>query len=305
MGYFQYDFIVKNNKYEHNPVVLADDELDSWWYLQKTGSGNLDGSMSLSSSTVKSGNESLLLSIVSGSYDGIHLCKDFSTAQDWSSYDFYCYWLKGAGTGKIIDTRIWTPNTNNEAHYSIEDDTENWKWVVIPLRVYSTIEGTFDLSNVQALRISIWQAQAWSPTKTLFFDRFLLDVGRWVDLELYVPDNLASYPNSYMELWSWSGSEWVKFCEWHGDGVYLCNDIYTTDGWSLKSVFDFLPVEVYPQDEYGETVEGIRGLRSITYSQKYGTRYRVGFSLYMPPRKSIKLRLRCNFQVTEVASLNV
>jgi hypothetical protein len=224
-----------------------------------------------------------------GTYANWKIYHTFSPAVDWSGYDFLTFWFYGLNSGKTFKIELRT-GTGNWRTWTFTDDFTGWGRIVKPLKTGDEADiGTVDLTIVDKIYIS----QYGGTTGTWYLDRGGVDVGNWVKLEIQVPDTLTDTSEWDYKLYAWGGTGYVVNAA--GDGFlgvgkggadFIARSrLYWLDGTTADKVYagNFDAVEAYPQDERGNTKTGYWGVGSITYSQTYGCKHRVGFAVKMPP----------------------
>ncbi|MCD6563108.1 MAG: hypothetical protein J7K23_04215 [Thermoproteales archaeon] len=312
--YVQWEFTIENDAVEHNSVVIWDDD-DSVITLTKGGTGSLDFTLSKVTSPVYHGSYAIKVSITSGSCKWVKVKRVYSTNQDWSSKDFLVINWYGQNTGRKISIFLSAPNWDNRQEWYFYDNFSGWKQLVFPLRKGDYEVGTPDLSNIAEVGIIISEADGWSDGDSIINDWFRVDVGQWVKYEVMVPDSM-----NILELKSWDGSVFKCFfgrnlldnswiCGAWGSKLYFLDGTTAYDIWGDDSA-PWKALAVWNIDEQGETPSlnvGNSGLISpITYSSRYGTKYRVGFAVKMPPYSDYtninkaRLRIRIYYEDEQV-----
>jgi|GEM_PF-2250143 len=298
---FSYEFILVNELEETgNFNCLWDDDQTSFWYAWIGGTNGNLASITISdvTSPVKRGSNALKIKVTEGgSYDTWALRHDFSPAVDWSSYDFVAFWWYGKNTGKSLRFEVRTPDTANRAKWTFYDNWIGWRRLVFPLRNPTSVDGTYDLTNIASVLI---HANEWNVSGTWYLDRGGVDVGNWVKVEVQVPDSLslADSPNLVIYMFdpntsSYKGAfgfnvyttGWGSKGEWSNESeTYLLSGdtFYNIYGWGRY-------INAYRQASRGETADQLPYANTgeppatITYSQTYGCQKRIGFAVKMPP----------------------
>jgi len=221
---YSYEFYIDNDNEEHSPNVLYDDD-ETFWTTVNAGSGSVQASLAEETATVKKGTSSLKVSAVSGTYAHIGCMHDFGANQDWSGYDFICLYIYGNNTGITIQVVLTTPDNSNYAYWSITDNWTGWKRLVLPLRKPTGTAGTYSLSSVRSVRV--WFNNA--PLNTSWYiDRMLIDVGKWVHVETFIPDNVKN-----VKVYSWDGSAYQLCLD---GGLPSPDKLYLLNGYKLSDI---------------------------------------------------------------------
>jgi len=292
---YSYEFYLDNDLEETSPTVIYDDD-ETFWSPHKGGTGGYDISISEELTEIKKGASSLRIDIGTGTYAHLGVYHDYTPVEDWSGQEFLCFYLYGVNSGLTIWVQILTPDIGNSARFNLVDNFTGWKRFVLPLKNPDAISGTYDLSNVNILRI---QYRFVNQTFTSYLDRTVVDVGQWVQVEAYVPDVIAetTIGNPKFYLRSWDGASYVSCIYPHPSTGYfdaVNSNLYFLDGTTQQ---DIIPSTVQPYarggigtylvGERGETKSRINesdsGAPPLTYSSYFGCKKRWGFAIKMPP----------------------
>ncbi|RLJ02965.1 MAG: hypothetical protein DRP11_02125 [Candidatus Aenigmatarchaeota archaeon] len=304
---FSYEFYLNNNREESNPSLtdgqsdsneacIYDDD-ESFWSIRRGGTGSYDIQLSEETVEVQKGNSSQKMEIITGSYSWMGVQHTYASEQDWSGYDFLCFWIYGVNTGLTISVEIFAPDDQNWFYYQFTDNFNGWKRIVIPLRKF-TASGSPDWSKVTMISIVYLSVD---QTFTSYLDRIVVDVGQWVKVEVFVPDQLKV--GSSIRSWrvfSWDGSAWTTdgfldvFDAGTQDNLSNCysGNLYFLDGTTQYDVTqDYRKgASAFLVGNRGETksLEGSAenmdsDAGTITYSSYYGCLKRIGFAIKLPP----------------------
>jgi hypothetical protein len=289
------------NQLEESPEVgdvleLYDDD-ETFWATYQDGSGSRALTISEEITLKQKGLSSLKYSIGSGSYANNTFLHGWATNQDWSTYDFLSFWMYGNNCGKSFAFQIWCPDWANRIYYGITVNWSGWKRIIVPLR--NGWVANPNLSTVR--RVEFWTNDM---TGDLYIDRMVVQKGRWVYVEVGVPDLLqggalvggyGGRNNSLasVRLYNWDGSSynsqnpWASGYSWSAgqDGIAVLS------GTSLYNVYNPNCFFVgYNQGKKGETPSGLTKLSStgtLPSSPNYigvgGCKKRIAFAIKMPP----------------------
>jgi len=291
---FSFEFYLDNDNEEHSPNVLYDDD-ETFWTVYNVGTGNVQTSLGEETVTVKKGTSSLKITATSGTYAHVAFYHDFGVSQDWSGYDFLCLYIYGNNSGVQIKVFLLTTNWDNYAYWSMTDNWTGWKRIILPLRKPTGTVGSYSLTSVKY--IEIWFL--YPPLNTSWYiDRTLIDVGKWVKVECFVPDYIKDILDSVkLYFWNPNTNNWAGPATFNGEkntnpswnGTYFVvlngnnfEDFYG-GGTSGAAAFTF-----YGKAGRGETISHSWGSSldpngAITYSNYYGCKKRIGFAIKMPP----------------------
>jgi hypothetical protein len=292
---FSFEFYIDNENEEHSPNVLYDDD-ETFWTITGSGSGTISVSGGEETSIVKKGTSSLKVQAVSGgTYANILIYHQWVPYRDWSSYDFLCLYIYGQNTGRTIGIYLLTPGWADYGGWFVTDNWSGWKRIILPLRKPDQKVGNYSLSQIQFLDIIFYNVAA---NETWYVDRVLVDVGKWVKVECFVPDYIKDILDSVkLYFWNPNTNNWVGPATFNGEkntnpswnGTYFVvlngnnfEDFYG-GGTSGAAAFTF-----YGKAGRGETISHSWGSSldpngAITYSNYYGCKKRIGFAIKMPP----------------------
>jgi len=173
-NYYEEQFYIINQKEEHNPSVIWDDD-DSVLTLLKLGTGSIDATLTKIESPVYHGSYAFKITFTDGTYENVYLKREYATSQDWSNKDFLVINWYGQNTGHGIYIRIAAPDWGNQRYFVFYDNFDGWKQLVFPLRKGEDI-GTPDLSQVTAVQLCFY---SWNSGDSAINDYFRTDVGQW------------------------------------------------------------------------------------------------------------------------------
>lgn len=239
-----------------------------------------------------------------------------------SSKEFLEFWIKSDLAGQVY-VKI-TDNQGTPAYKKWDDAARftvgaaTWTRFVLPIlapqgstgSLPSTVSGTIDLANIDKIEIGV-RGVTVSSACDIWVDDVCGDVGQWIKVETFVPDELDNQTFSvsgikeHISLFSWdnntstykevnigpidSGNYYM-----HGGGAGSAFGMWHLDGGSHKDIYGLAAVTLSKMGIYSKGLkEGIASLETtlnhtstpttITYSTNYGVKQRVGFALKMPP----------------------
>lgn len=317
--YIECQFKIVNLREEHNPSIISSDVPTTFWSIERVDSSvpNIDAELNNNTDVVKRGSCSAQVSIITGGYKAIVLHHTFSVAQDWSNYDFIAFWIYGQNTGYLFKFKILTPDINNHAYWDLYDNFEGWRRVVLPLRKLTETVGTYDLTNVADIRFTINSLWGWSGGETIYIDHHIvLDVGQWAKFEAMCPDTISGSVSSFVRSWDVNINDWKSqnLFGWREDyiGYGSTNRLCFLDGSYGNEIWGYAYKggRAYGKDVYGTVPSATSdhaeaGL--ITYSTEYGSKYRIGFAIKMPPYSDYSdinkalLKLRIYYESSETS----
>ena len=291
---FSFEFYLDNDLEETDPTVIYDDD-ETFWSAYQAGSGSYAITLAEETTEVQKGTSSLKMTVGAGSYADVGCEHEYTTLQDWSDKEFICLYLYGNNTGLTINIDIIDGTADADwGSWQITDNFTGWKRFVLPLRspdVTGGASGTLDLSQVKTLRI--W----FTPTSefTMYLDRTVVDVGQWVKVEVFVPDNIAYTELGSLKvyIYSWDGNEWRHFYQPHPFTQNIMDAanirLFFLNGTTQNEILggDERGLAFYSIGERAESKtpmpqsDGLAG--SITFSSYYGCKKRIGFAIKMPP----------------------
>ncbi len=293
---YSFEFYLDNDREESNPNLtdgqsdsnekcLYDDD-ESFWEPHESATGSYGITISEEATEKTKGTSSLKMVISTGTSANCGVKHVYDTDRDWSDQEFICLYLYGANTGLTFRILIYAPDSANYFKYDgIIDNFTGWKRFVVPLNKFSVL-GAPSWSTVRIIYLFYLNV---NQSFTSYLDRTILDVGQWVKVESYVPDELNINVNN-VKLSAWTGSAWADFLYGdviedqlqRGDPSYL----YFLDGTRGDEIYPNGPacMSLYLIGERGQTKNALTGLSgSINYSSYYGCLKRIGFAIKMPP----------------------
>lgn len=277
---YSYEFYLDNAREESDAtltdgasgsgeLVLYDDDETFWTAIS---------GCTLSEETTTKVKGSSSLKVVTS--DQASFAHSYGTNQDWTAYEFFCFWWYGLNDGDTITLSLPAPDWSNVYTQRFTDNFSGWRRFVIPLRSMTTT-GSPSISAIREISFGGINAG-----KTCYLDRLVLDAGQWVKVEARVPDSLASSGTKYA-LYSWN----------QGTGAYRASPFLTDtayDGTQLQFMDQSLQSQVLASGKGGAYyAEGTRSQSvapggdtsagNITYSANYGAKNRIGFAVKLPP----------------------
>ena len=300
------DGLYLENQVEESPVasdvsVISDEAQASFW---SPGTGV---TVTNDTGTVQKGTNSLKIVAVNvAQYNNlISHWYGTSPAADYSGMDFLSFWWYGSNSGHILVPNIQDANGVHGGYSTFTDNFTGWKRIVMPLQAFISVSGMV-WNSIQQIFFTVNEA---NTSGTWYLDRVVLQKGRWLFLEVAVPDALYQYQNFKSSSGSWLDFEYVVWSVWSGSAYvnFVVPEIGVSGDYDcVSSVLKFLNSQS-AYAIYGETSSSIsvksatafisglysqlRGYKdtwdmynqTITYNGKSGCRRRVGLALKMPP----------------------
>jgi hypothetical protein len=100
------------------------------------------------------GNESLKIVVEAGNEFAPFIYHIYEENQDWSEYNYIDFQWYGQNSGKRVQIILWTPDLDNWAvGYSITENWFGWKQIIVPLKEFEALKGTYDLTRVRCIQI--------------------------------------------------------------------------------------------------------------------------------------------------------
>lgn len=262
----------------------------TFWTADGGGTGSIS-LPTLSDDTVQKqvGVDCLKIEVGAGTNDWWGIYHDYSPAEDWSGKEFLSFWWCGANSGKTFRVRCYSTDLNNAFDYNFTENFTGWKLFVIPLNIF-TKSGSPNWNNI--VRVRIYQLSSRGVQGTWYVDQGGICCGNWVKAEVWTPDVLKEGDQASIKLYSWNGSGYSYFTGWDAEtasdaeSMYNYVNLYFMDGTQASDIWDDSPfcITMYGKAERTQTPSWSRGNGgSITYSSRYGCKYRVGFAVKMPP----------------------
>jgi hypothetical protein len=168
-----------------------------------------------------------------------------------------------------------------------------WRRHVLPLRTGDAQSPTApDLSAIKIIRIQINNPSAGA---VFYLDRTLIDVGKWVKVEIFVPDYTKNASDSVkLYFWNPGASNWATPATFNGEQNsnpnWAGSNIYVLNGQNFDTLYGTgqNKFTFYGKGGRGETVSHALSTAedpngTITYGSVYGCKKRIGFAIYMPP----------------------
>jgi hypothetical protein len=183
------EFIVDNHLEANDPTIIARDEQTLFW---RTLTNNASSSLALTNDSIDKVNESDSLkqtwNISANGWAKVY--HSWNSDQNWTNKDFLTFYWKGSNTGSLIQAGIYAPDALNMQRWVFYDNFSNWQRFVFPLNTSSEgwQVGNPDLARVRQLEFFVSPGSQ-SVNAVWHLDRFLLDVGRWIDIKIIVMNN--------------------------------------------------------------------------------------------------------------------
>ena len=311
-----YELILWNKQEELSDVTVINNcENTDGWSAQNSASG---GTASVSTdSKVKMRNGGAIKGVFGSCRNGYYLKLIYTPPSpiDFSSKKYLAFWwwidksLPNTGQKvRIVD------GDGNWGEWYFGDKTEQNKFT----RIIIDTDKDFDAqsttppnkSNITQIQFIIMPDADWSKCIARV-DQIVLDDPHKVGLEIFLPDefkrfkerdydgkividlSLYSYKDGYQKFIQ-GKDHWIR--PWYQD----LSEIYYMNGEQISS-----KVAIYEPAEAGRSVEYVLcsdDLGTFTYSDVWGTTYRIGIRLEMPPStlekdldKIDKIRLKIEF----------
>jgi len=290
---FSFEFFLDNDQEEEDVTEIYDDD-ESFWGDLETGSGSYGITTSEETTEVEKGSSSLKMEVGSGSYSSVGITHGYGSGQDWSDKDFFCLYVYGANTGETLWVQIQCPDYSNRLTWSRTDNFSGWKRLILPLNNAEYPAGSPDLSDVNSILIYYIPSQ----TFTSYLDRTVVDVGQWVDLDAYVPDDLQDGDGGTtyaVKVYAWDGAAYQPFMFWDAQtndpnegSIQDYSKLEFLDGTTADLIYsawrDALTMFVWGERGGSKLVKQNWGnMGDTTYSSYYGCLKRIGFALKMAP----------------------
>ena len=295
---YSYEFYLDNDLEETSPSVEYDDDEGFW---------NVVSSLTVAEETTIKTKGTSSAKITWGDAGWAYFAHQYASAQDWSAKEFVCFYYYGCNSGKpfrvVIGFDQAAGTYTNWAGYAITDNFTGWKRFVVPFKKMN-VAGTASWTTVWKLRFDNNGTNRNGDTS--YLDRTLVDVGQWVKIEAYVPDNLKlvnGVGSVFLYSWDQQGSAWLAcFAQLYVSAGQFRNYSYSgslkfLDGTLQSDIGTFLKpspnnrfgIAIYDpmlrtetentgQNDYCDPSAG-----SFTYSSYYGCLKRIGFAIKMPP----------------------
>ena len=309
------DGLYLENQLEESPVSsdvlqLFDDSVSAWSNagFGQTGGSYSQGAIGDDTTTKIKGVSSMYQTSAAGTYTQCRFKHAYGSSQDWSAYDFISLYVWGNNTGQNNTVQIAQASWTWYRTWYIADNFSGWKRFVLPLRYSPNADtGTVNIAAVDLLQITF------IPTaigQTFRIDRVILQKGRWIFVEVAVPDTLYQYQGylsinptaydiSYVELNIWNGSSYGSGYIYFPSGAgnanitpniglmkFLDGSVFQTiygepnSYTSVNSISQFIPAN---RGFTKTRITSYLANQSITYNGIGGCRRRIGFAIKMPP----------------------
>lgn len=120
----------------HPIIVVGDNQVsNSFWLVDKYGSGNIDVSIANEAEFKVNGNNSLKISIVNGTFERFSLRHIFEVVQNWSGKDFLTFWWYGTDSENVFNIVVRSQSISDFFYYTIRDNFSGWKRLIIPIKM--------------------------------------------------------------------------------------------------------------------------------------------------------------------------
>lgn len=311
-----YELILWNKQEElSNVTVINNCENTDGWSAQNDASG---GSASVSAdSKVKMKNGGAIKGVFESCQNGycLRLIYTPTSAIDFTSKKYLAFWWWMDKTVSHDEARVRIKDGDgNFGEWYFGNKTEKNKFTRIIIDTDKSFDhqsGTPDKTNITEIQFYIIPNADWSKCVARV-DRIVLDDPHKVGLEIFLPDEFKRFKERDddgkivvdLKLYSYKDG-YQKFIEGLDSSTnpYYWKDstkIYYMNEEQIQS-----KIAVYEPAETGHSVEYVSNsddLGSFTYSDVWGTTYRLGIRLEMPPStlekdldKIDKIRLKIEF----------
>ncbi len=159
---------IDNSYVENSPLVLFDDNF-GFWGSGGYGSGSVGITILPSTSPVQNGSSSLLMNVTAGNYAYVEVGHDFGPNQNWSRYDYLCFWFYGSNSSSTVEVALRAPNNGDQFWMTFMDNSTGWVHFVLDLQSLHTF-GNPSLSTVNEIGFFFFNAP-----ETFYVDRVILD----------------------------------------------------------------------------------------------------------------------------------
>ncbi len=291
---YSYEFYLDNDLQKVSATTISSCDATTNWSVQN-GIGVVLGN---DTSDKQEGTGSLYNS-TTGTADGSgYLAYNYTSALNLTGTEFIEFWIKSDITGNMF-CQIFDNSANYKLWYGSRFPiaANTWTRFVLPLlapqgstgSLPNIAAGTLDITNIANIYIGINGVGALAAC-TLHIDDVCADVGQWVKVEAYVPDNILN-STSAVNLSSWDGSvydtPYFSYNPNNGTKSIGTNQrlhyLDGTTGYSIEGG-DVDGYDVYNIGNKTQSRNSLYGwATAITYSSNYGCQKRIGWALKMPP----------------------
>lgn len=315
-----YELILWNKQEESpNVTVINNCENTDGWSAQNDASG---GSASVSTdSKVKMKNGGAIKGVFESCQNGycLRLIYTPTLAIDFTSKKYLAFWWWMDKTVSHDEARVRIKDGDgNFGEWFFGNKTEQNKFTRIIIDTDKSFDhqsGTPDKTNITEIQFYIIPNVDWSKC-VIRVDRIVLDDPHKVGLEIFLPDEFKRFKERDddgkivvdFKLYSYKDG-YQKFIEGLDSSTnpYYWKDstkIYYMNEEQIQS-----KIAIYEPAETGHSIEYVPNsddLGSFTYSDVWGTTYRLGIKLEMPPStlekdldKIDKIKLKIEFCFTD------
>jgi hypothetical protein len=251
-----------------------------------------------------SGNQSVRVSGTSNSSGNFSFKWAPSSAVSLSGMDFLCVWVRGGFGGASSGAITVIISDGTSAIYWTFSNIPSLIWyrLIMPLH-FPTSGGSVNYASVTSFTIQTTGTA--SASTQMWAGELAADIGLNTWLEFMVPDNIAQNPpggsGAAINVQSWNGSSYQAFLEYGAfESTLLQNSpFYTLDGTDSSNLYNYSGgpgyYGAYPPGTIGSTKSPnasgptLNGGSPITYNTTWGTYWRLGIALRMPPATSDSL----------------
>ncbi|WP_415280932.1 hypothetical protein [Candidatus Nitrososphaera sp. FF02] len=146
-------YVFEFNKDRYSGLKI-DNDPTTFWTLAQIGNGTLSFSISNIDNVLR--NSSMLqIKIEDGEYQRATLSHKFGALQSWSEYEFISIVFDGMASGQSFNIIIRSQSANDYYYFTIKDDSEVPKGLLIPLERFTVGEGAPSWSTVSEIMIQL------------------------------------------------------------------------------------------------------------------------------------------------------
>jgi hypothetical protein len=288
---FSWEFVVDNQNAYNSPNYITTCNATTGFSVL------LGSSVSLNSDSIvyrKPSTAAVEAAGISDSSGNLEIQYTSGSAQNISSYDFFCLWARsdfGGNSSGTIQVILQSSSGNYYQWNYTSLTAYEWYRLVIPLRAPPSTTGAPSLSSIVDFIIN--SGGKASSADHLWVDDMETDTGKAVYLEFQIPDNPSQA----------QGASAFNFTSYHSGGYSVggsgdvfgnqagCGSVYFLDGTLDSNIYStgydfsfFGPANMGQSGIFAPTNCGVGG--SITYSTTYGTQNRFAIAIKMPPATS-------------------
>ena len=184
-----YDFPMQKVTYiseDPTPTVIFSGQQSNFWDVLALdeGKGTIGIPILSDDSSIKVDNhESMKIEVPSGNYGRWQIIHNYTSVQNWSSYDYIAFYWYGANTNKILSFQLQSAiNSYNYQRYDFAETWVGWKLLKIPLQnpdLSSAVKP--DISQVNQIAIGFWDFS--NVAGTFWLNNVTIGLGHWVKHE--------------------------------------------------------------------------------------------------------------------------